>query len=104
MTAVLERMMERSHGGVSVEAVAAAPPPVVTVKDVRKTYRQGQAEVQALRGVSLDVRRAELLAICGPSGSGKTTLLNMIGLIDRPTSGSVALEGRETSGLTAAAL
>jgi putative ABC transport system ATP-binding protein len=91
------------------ECIAAMPrttpmPEVVRVKNVRKTYRQGLAEVQALRGVSLDVRRAELLAICGPSGSGKTTLLNLIGLIDRPSSGAVVLEGTDTTALAPDAL
>jgi putative ABC transport system ATP-binding protein len=96
---MLERMGGRSRGTRAEAAPATAAPEVVRMKDVRKTYRQGQTTVEALRGVSLEVRRAELLAICGPSGSGKTTLLNMIGLIDRPSSGSVAIEGLETGGL-----
>ncbi|HJW10545.1 MAG TPA: ABC transporter ATP-binding protein [Albitalea sp.] len=78
--------------------------PIVAVKDARKTYRLGHTEVQALRGVSVEVKRAELLAICGPSGSGKTTLLNLIGLIDRPSAGRVSLNGQSVEGLSHNAL
>lgn len=67
---------------------------VLRLVDVRKTYA-GPTPVHALDGVDLDVRRGELLAIVGPSGSGKSTLLNVIGTLDRPTSGQVLLEGRD---------
>ena len=68
--------------------------PVLELRDVRKTYPGG---VEALRGVSLSVGRGEMTAIVGPSGSGKSTLLHLMGTLDRPTSGSVAIEGRDLS-------
>ncbi len=74
--------------------------PLLQMSGLRKTYRQGQSAVQALRGVSLDVAPGELLAICGPSGSGKTTLLNMVGLIDRPDAGHVHLRGQDVGSLS----
>jgi putative ABC transport system ATP-binding protein len=66
--------------------------PVLELRDVRKTYPGG---VEALRGVTLSVGRGELTAIVGPSGSGKSTLLHLMGTLDRPTGGSVAIEGRD---------
>jgi len=72
---------------------------IVDVKDVRKTYQQGKLDVAALRGLSLSIEKGEFTAICGPSGSGKTTLLNLIGALDKPTSGSVVLEGKDLSTL-----
>ncbi len=68
---------------------------IVSVEDVTKVYQQGKVEVHALRGLSLDVRAGELTALYGPSGSGKTTLLNVVGALDRPTSGRVRIEGKE---------
>jgi putative ABC transport system ATP-binding protein len=68
--------------------------PVLEVRDVHKTYPGG---VEALRGVSLRVERGELAAIVGPSGSGKSTLLHLMGTLDRPSAGSVAIEGRDLS-------
>ena len=68
--------------------------PVLELRDVRKTYPGG---VEALRGVSLTVERGELTAIVGPSGSGKSTLLHLMGTLDRPSSGSLAIEGRDLS-------
>ncbi len=66
---------------------------VVRLVGVTKIYRQGELEVQALRGLDLEVERGEFTALCGPSGSGKTTALNMIGALDSPTSGEVWLDG-----------
>ncbi len=66
----------------------------VEVRDLRKTYGEGPSAVEALRGVDLDLRRGELVALVGPSGSGKTTLLNILGCLDRPTSGTVMVQGR----------
>ena len=78
--------------------------PSVEVKDATKHYRQGTLEVAALRGLSLTIQPGEFTAICGPSGSGKTTLLNLIGALDVPTSGHVALEGQELAALGRRAL
>ncbi|GIH63559.1 ABC transporter ATP-binding protein [Microbispora siamensis] len=74
--------------------------PVVRLTDVVRVHGEGTRAVQALRGVSLDVHTGELVAVMGPSGSGKSTLLNLAGGLDRPTEGSVTLEGRELRGLS----
>ncbi|MEE2703499.1 MAG: ABC transporter ATP-binding protein [Myxococcota bacterium] len=78
--------------------------PSVEVRDATKLYQQGALEVAALRGLSLTIRPGEFTAICGPSGSGKTTLLNLIGALDAPTSGSIALEGQDLGSLGRRAL
>jgi putative ABC transport system ATP-binding protein len=69
------------------------------LKDVTRTYRSGERLVHALRGVSLEVRAGDLLAIVGTSGSGKTTCANMLGCLDRPTSGRCEIAGVDTSTL-----
>jgi putative ABC transport system ATP-binding protein len=75
-------------------------PVAVRVRDVRKIYEESTAEpVVALDGVSLDVSAGEMVALVGPSGCGKSTLLNLVGCIDRPTTGAVELGGFGTSGL-----
>jgi len=71
----------------------------VTVRDVTKTYAQGEAAMRALDGVDLDVTRGELVLLMGPSGSGKTTLLSVMGCILRPTSGIVRVLGTDVSRL-----
>jgi putative ABC transport system ATP-binding protein len=63
--------------------------PLVKLKDVSKIYTLGEVEIPALQGVTLDIEKGNLVSFVGPSGSGKTTLLNMIGCMDKPTSGSV---------------
>jgi putative ABC transport system ATP-binding protein len=73
---------------------------LATVKDVSKTYRLGKVTVTALAGVSLGVEGGEFLAVAGPSGSGKTTLLNLIGCLDRPTSGEIVVDGEATSAMS----
>jgi putative ABC transport system ATP-binding protein len=71
----------------------------IRTEGLTKTYRLGGEEVQALRGVDLEIRRGEYLAIMGPSGSGKSTLMNLIGCLDTPTSGKYWLSGRLVSEL-----
>jgi putative ABC transport system ATP-binding protein len=73
--------------------------PVVRLDCVEKTYRMGEIEVQALRGVSLDLARGEMVAIMGASGSGKSTALNVIGTLDRPSTGRYELDGEPVDGL-----
>ena len=68
---------------------------VVSAHSLYKTYQLGEAEVEVLKGVNLNVARGKFFAICGPSGSGKTTLLNIISGIDRPTSGKVIVLGQD---------
>ena len=72
---------------------------ILETKDLRKTYGSGEAEVRALDGVDLKVDRGEFVAVVGTSGSGKSTLLHMLGGLDRPSSGSVSVDGRDLSTL-----
>jgi putative ABC transport system ATP-binding protein len=72
---------------------------LIQIKDMTKVYQMGEVQVHALCGVSLEVRKGEYVAVMGASGSGKSTLMNMIGLLDRPTSGSYWIRGKETSQL-----
>ena len=71
------------------------PPALMSIRSVSKIYRMGEVEVPALRDASLDIRDGELLVIIGPSGSGKTTFLNLIGGMDRPTSGVVRFRDQD---------
>src|SRR5688572_7973118 len=73
--------------------------PVVSCRDLTKTYIMGEQKLQVLRGVSFDIMPGEFVAIMGPSGSGKSTLLNLIGALDSPTSGTLQIDGTDVSGL-----
>ena len=73
---------------------------LIEIRDVQKIYEMGAERVAALRGVSIDITKGEFVAVMGSSGSGKSTLMNILGCLDRPTSGSYHLEGREVSRLS----
>ena len=74
--------------------------PLIRLEQIHRTYRTGELEVHALRGISLVIHRAEFVAIMGPSGSGKSTMMNIIGCLDRPTKGRYFLEGADVSTLS----
>jgi putative ABC transport system ATP-binding protein len=73
---------------------------VVEAKGLTKVYQMGDVEVHALRGLDINIAENEVISIVGPSGSGKSTLMNMLGCLDRPTSGSYLLDGEQVSDLT----
>jgi ABC-type lipoprotein export system ATPase subunit len=73
---------------------------LITLKDIYKTYFLGEVDVPVLKGVSLEIGKGEMVALMGSSGSGKTTLMNLLGCLDRPTSGQYWLDSEEISGLT----
>ena len=72
---------------------------MIQLQDITKVYPMGKRELTVLRAITLNIEKGELVAIMGPSGSGKTTLLNLLGCLDKPTSGSYYFEGREVSRL-----
>ena len=74
--------------------------PVIIAENLVKTYQMGDVEVNALRGLTMSIDRGEVVAIVGPSGSGKSTLMNILGCLDRPTSGTYMLDGESVDGLS----
>src|SRR5258708_4876007 len=86
------------YRGVGVE------PMIIRIRDITKVYRVGVEQIRALDGVSLEVDRNEYVAVMGTSGSGKSTLMNILGCLDRPSSGTYELDGRLTTRMGAAAL
>ena len=83
----------------AVDVAERAPVAVVASRDVTRRYGEGDAAVDALRGVSLDVAEGKLTAVMGPSGSGKSTLMHILAALDKPTDGSVWIAGTELGGL-----
>ena len=76
------------------------PEPVIRVQDIHKYYELGETRVHALRGVSVDIMPGEFVAIMGSSGSGKSTFMNILGCLDKPSSGRYYLDGEDVSGFT----
>jgi putative ABC transport system ATP-binding protein len=91
--------MTGEHGSAAAE-LAGTGDLMVTASDVTRAYGSGSIAVHALRGVSFTLRKGQLVALCGRSGSGKTTLLNIVGGLDRPTSGSVHVAGQDVGAMS----
>jgi putative ABC transport system ATP-binding protein len=85
-------------------AADPSAPPVFAAREITKIYRMGEVEVQALRGVSLELRESEFVVLLGPSGSGKSTLLHLVGCLDRPDSGEILLGDLKVSHMATGAL
>jgi putative ABC transport system ATP-binding protein len=85
---------ETAATGTRREPEATAQPPLIALEGVERTYRMGRVDYRALRGIDLEIAAGEMVAVVGPSGSGKSTILNMITGIDRPTAGTVTVDGR----------
>ncbi|MEG6616185.1 ABC transporter ATP-binding protein [Peptococcaceae bacterium 1198_IL3148] len=77
---------------------------MIEITNVKKVYQTGDIAVEALKGITMSIKKGEFVAIMGPSGSGKSTLMNLLGLLDTPTEGSYQLAGKEVSGLSKNAL
>ena len=83
----------------AVVGASSAAPAVIRIEDLARVYQMGEIQVRALDGVSLSIRQGEFVAVMGPSGSGKSTLMNIVGCLDRPTSGRYFLDGVDVSSL-----
>src|SRR6478609_9020251 len=73
---------------------------IITVRDLKKVYRMGEVDVFALRGINLDIEEKEFVAVMGTSGSGKSTFMNILGCLDKPTSGDYYLDGQNIQTMT----
>ena len=96
-------MSENEAGMLQAAENASTPPPgevILSMKSIVKSYRMGEEDQVVLKGIDLDVRKGEFVAILGPSGSGKSTLMNIIGCLDEPTSGQYILHGKDVKGLS----
>ncbi|WP_245594421.1 ABC transporter ATP-binding protein [Actinospica robiniae] len=92
--------MSRAYPEADPGQLRSATPPVVEARELVRTYGSGRTEVRALQGVTFDLAPGSLTAVRGRSGSGKTTLLNLIGGLDRPTAGTVRVDGTDLAGLS----
>jgi putative ABC transport system ATP-binding protein len=93
-------MAEQTIPAVEAAQAASDGKPVIRLENVHKTYDLGEIQVQALRGISLEVREGEFVAVMGPSGSGKSTVMNILGCLDRPTRGHYYMDGVDVSGMS----
>jgi putative ABC transport system ATP-binding protein len=93
------RNVDTKNEGSSEPGILSSSPSAIETENLTKIYGRDESRVEALAGVSLKVEGDEWVAVVGPSGSGKSTLMNLLGLLDRPTSGRYVLDGREVSGL-----
>ncbi len=80
--------------------MSTSTPPIVQLQNISKHYQSGEETVRALDQVSLEIKKGEFLSILGPSGSGKSTLMNVIGCLDKPTSGDYQLDNEDVSVMT----
>ena len=94
-------MAAENRNGVPVDSPAASQgeTPVVALRDIKKIYQMGDVEVQALRGVDLEILQGEMIAVMGPSGSGKSTLMNIVGCLDVPSEGEYRIDDQDVSRL-----
>src|SRR3954467_2094799 len=87
-----------TFSNLEMRSAAAAADQVIRVEDLHKYYDLGETKVHALRGVSLDIKRGEFVAVMGASGSGKSTMMNILGCLDKPSTGRYLLEGVDVAG------